>query len=103
MPDPGVGRFPQEAGLVEIPEQVATEDPLRQRRVPRPDRQVNHTGVRELFGDLKPGVASTNHQHWTIGKVLRRPVLGAVDLEYILTEVAGDRRHARDLKRSRSR
>ena len=86
--------------LLEIPEQVATENPLRERRLPRPDRQVNLSGGGELFGELKASVAATNDQHRAIGKFRRRPVPGAVDLEDVLTEVVGDRRHERHLERS---
>src|SRR5438105_4394927 len=75
--DPSVSRLADQAGLVEIPEQVATENPLRERRLPRPDRQVNLAGRGELLGDLKAGVASTDHQHRTVGKIPRRPVPGA--------------------------
>ena len=98
--DPRVCRLAHRPGLLEIPEQVATENPLRERRLPRPDRQVNLTGGGELFGDLKTSVAATNDQHRTIGKVPRRPIPGAMELEDVLTELVGDRRHERHLERS---
>src|SRR5207237_1766537 len=77
-----------------------TENPLRNRRLPRPDRQVNLPGGRQLFGDLKAGVASTDDQHRTIGNVTRGPVLGAVELVDVITKALGDRRNERLLERS---
>src|SRR6185437_633986 len=72
--EPRLGRLAHRPDLLEIPEQVATENPLRQRRLPRPDRQMNLSRGRELFGDLKTGIASTDDQHWTVGKIPWRPV-----------------------------
>src|SRR5207237_4311358 len=98
--DPRVGRLAHRPDLLEIPEQVATENPLRKRRLPRPDRQVNLSGGGELFGDLKAGVASADDQRRTVGKVSRRPVPCAVELEDVLSEAVRDRRHVRDLERA---
>ena len=56
------------AGL-EIAEQVAAEQPLRQRRLPRADGEVHLVRRRELLGDLVAGVAAAHHQHGPAGNV----------------------------------
>ena len=49
--------------LGQPPEQVAAEDPLGQRRLPRADGEVHRVRRRELLGDLKAGVAAADHEH----------------------------------------
>ena len=56
---------------VEVPEQVAAEDALRQRRLARSDRQVDLARARQLLGDLEAGVAAADHEHRPFGRVAR--------------------------------
>src|SRR5919109_3192319 len=58
--DPGVDRFLDQARLRQPPEEVASEEPLRQRLLPRADGEVNLVGRGELLRDLVAGVTSAD-------------------------------------------
>src|SRR6187200_2032752 len=61
-------------GLVEVPEQVAAEDALRQGRLARSDREMRLVRSGELLGDLVARVTPADDQHGTFGKRVRGPV-----------------------------
>ena len=75
-----------EAGGLQEAEQIAAEDPLRQRHLARPDGEVHLAGGGELLGNLEAGVAAANHEH-PAGHVGRRAVVGAVELHHVAGEV----------------
>ena len=51
--------------------------------------------ARELFGDLEAGVAAADDEHRPGGHVVRRAVLGAVELHDVRVQLRGDRRASR--------
>jgi hypothetical protein len=55
-------------------------------------------GRGELPRDLKAGVTPADDENRSLGDIARAPVAGAVCLEQVRRELAGERRHARDLK-----
>ena len=101
LTQPRLDRHAHEAAGFEIAEQVAAEQPLRQRGLPRADGEMHLVGRRELFGDLVAGVAAAHHQHGPAGNVGRPAVVGAVHLDDARVELLGDGRHPRRLKRPR--
>src|SRR5215212_1800776 len=98
--DPGVPCLADESGLVEVPEQVAAEEALRERLLRRTDRDMHLARGGKLLGDLVVGVAATNHEHSPLWNLLRRAVGGAVHLDDLGTEALGDRWHEPRLERS---
>ena len=95
-----VGAVDDDVLLLEAVGDTATEDPLRERRLARPDRQVDLVRGRELLGELEAGVAAADDQDRSPSDVLRRSVRAAVDLCHLRIEALGERGHERDLKRS---
>jgi hypothetical protein len=80
-------------------EQVAPEQPLRQRGLARADGKVHGVRRRQLLGDLKAGVAATDHEDRAVGHAARAAIGGAVHLEQRRVQLVGERRHARDVER----
>ena len=89
-----------QAERFQVPEQVLAGDALGQRRLAGADRQVHLVRARELFGDLKAGVAAAHHEHRAGRHLIGPAVLGAVKLDDPAVQWLGDRRHAGDLERS---
>ena len=100
LPDPRLRRLADQPRSFEVPEQVAAEDALGQRRLTRADRQMHLVRARELRRDLKAGVATAGDEDRARGDGLRRPVRGAVELSHLGVEAVGDDRRERDLKRA---
>ena len=100
-PDPAVDRLPDQARLRQPPEQVAAEDPLRQRRLTRADREVDLVRRRELLRDLVARVPAADHGDRSRRDVARPHVAGAVRLEHLGREPVRESRHVRHLERSR--
>ena len=96
-----VARLLQHAELRQPPEEVAAEDPLRKRLLPRPDREVHAVGRRELLRDLVAGVAAAHDEHDLAGDVAGAAIAGAVQLLNARAERVGDGRDARDLEGTR--
>ena len=70
--EPRGHRRPHQPSGVEVVEEVAAEEPLRQRGLARADRQVHlPAGVGELLGDLVAGVAAADDQRGPLGDLLR--------------------------------
>ena len=80
-------------------EQVAPEQPLRQRSLARADGKVHGVRRRQLLGDLKAGVAAADHEDRAVGHAARAAIGGAVRLEQRRVQLVGQRRHARDVER----
>src|SRR5215207_7565699 len=59
---------------VEVPEQVASENPLRQWRLPGSNRQVCLPRGGQLLRNLKAGVAAAHHEDTPIGYRQGRPI-----------------------------
>ena len=91
-PEPRVDRLREQAELRQPPEEVAAEQPLRQRRLPGADREMHLVGRGELLRDLEAGVAAADHEHAALGDVRRAAVAGAVRLEHLAGEASGERR-----------
>ena len=88
------------APAVEVPEQVAPEDPLRQRRLARADRQVHLARSGQLLRDLEARVAAADDEDAPVRYGLRRAVGRAVHLHDALVSSLGDRRDERQLERA---
>ena len=56
-------RLADQARRLQVPEQIAAENSLGQRRLARPDRQMDLVTARKLLGDLKTRVAATDDEH----------------------------------------
>src|ERR671914_1182878 len=95
-----------------VPSPKATVDPAAstalpwsrtpwRRRMARSDRQVDLARGRQLLGDLEAGVATAHDEHAPARNGVRRPVLGAVQLENGGIEALRDRRDERHLERPR--
>jgi hypothetical protein len=89
-----------QTGGFEVAEQVAAKDALRQRRLARADRKMHLVRAAELLGDLKAGVAATDHEHRPARNILRRAVVAAVELDDVRVQALSQRGHARDLERA---
>src|SRR5581483_6987380 len=99
-PEPRLDRLRHQSRLRQPPEEVAAEEPLRQRCLARPDRELDAMGRGELLRDLEAGVTAADDENRSLRDVARAPVGGAVRLEEVRRERAGERRYARDLKRA---
>ena len=65
-----IDAYPEQTELRQPPEQVAAEQALRERRLPRADRKGDRVRGRELFRDLETGVSATDDENATVGYVL---------------------------------
>ena len=97
--DPRLDRLVEHAHLRQPPEEVAAEQPLRQRRLSRPDRQVDGMRPRQLLRDLVAGVASADDHDRSRGNLARPAVPGAVRLEDLRRQVTREARDVRHLER----
>ncbi|HWT24205.1 MAG TPA: hypothetical protein VN213_11935 [Solirubrobacteraceae bacterium] len=79
--DARAGADAHEPGGLEEPEQVAPEDPLRRRRLPRPDREAQLARAGELVGDLEARVAAADDEPAPGREVARLAVGGAAELD----------------------
>ena len=96
--EPRVDGLREQPELRQPPEEVAAEQALRQRRLARADREVNLAAAGQLLRDLEAGVAAAHDEHASFGQVRRSPVAGAVRLEDLGCEAAGEGRHDRRLE-----
>src|SRR5215213_3535470 len=92
LADPRVLRLADQARLVEVPEEVTTEDPLGKRLLGCPDRDVCLPRGGELFGDLVAGVATAYDKHPALTDLARRAIRGAVQLGHLGPQPLGNRR-----------
>src|SRR3954451_20789686 len=97
-PEPRLDRLVKQPRLRQPPKEVAAEEPLRQRCLARPDRELDAMGRGELRRDLKAGVTAADDENRSLRDVARAPVDGAVCLEHVWRELAGEGWHARNLK-----
>jgi hypothetical protein len=94
-----IGADLHEPDLGQPPEKVLAEQALRQRRNSLAHGEVHFPGRGEFLGDLEAGVSSSDHEHVvTLGQLSRVSVVGAVDLEDGLIQVASGRRDERNLE-----
>ena len=98
-PEPRVDALVEQAQPRQPREQVASEQPLRQRGLPRADGKVHGVRRRQLLGDLKAGVAAADDEDRAAGHAARAAIGGAVRLEQRRVQLVGQRRHARDVER----
>ena len=62
---------------------------------------MNLAAAGQLFRDLEAGVAAAHDEHASLGQIRGSPVAGAVRLEDLGREAAGEGRHDRRLERPR--
>ena len=60
-----------QAQALQVAEEVAAEDALRQRRLAGADGQVHLARAHQLLGDLVAGVAAADDDHRTVGQLRR--------------------------------
>jgi hypothetical protein len=72
---------------------------LRERRLARPDGEVDGVRRRQFLGDLKARIAAADHEHGAPGHAARAAVGGAVRLEQRRVQLVGKRRHIGHVKR----
>ncbi len=86
--------------LRQPPEDVAAEEPLRQGRLARPNRELNGVARRQFFCDLEAGVTPADDQDAAVGDVARPAVARAVHLEDLGRELPGNWGRARLVERA---
>jgi hypothetical protein len=96
----GVADLAHQAGGDEEGEEVATEQPLRQRRLTAADGEVDLVSGHQLLGDLVAGVAAADDQDGTTGDRPGIAVGAAVQLRDARVELVGERGRARRLERA---
>src|SRR5207244_7597131 len=79
--DTGVDGLREQRELRQPPEEVAAEQPLRQRGLAGADREVNLTAAGQLLRDLEAGVAPAHYEHAAFGQIRGAPVADAVRLD----------------------
>src|SRR5829696_4103396 len=99
-PEPRLHRLAHQARCLEVAKQVAAQDALRQRGLARADREMDLARSHELLGDLKPRVATADHEHPSRREPVRVAVLAAVELDDLRVQPARDRRDHRNLERA---
>src|SRR5439155_1330792 len=62
-PEPRLDRLVKQPRLRQPPKEVAAEEPLRQRCLARPDRELDAMGRGELRRDLKAGVTAADDEN----------------------------------------
>src|SRR5439155_27253485 len=96
--DTGVDGLREQRELRQPPEEVAAEQPLRQRGLAGADREVNLTAAGQLLRDLEAGVAPAHYEHAAFGQIRGAPVADAVRLDDLSREGTGEGRHVRRLE-----
>src|SRR5439155_7228782 len=89
-PEPRLDRLRQQPRLRQPPEEVAAEEPLRQRHLARTNRKMHSTGRGELLCDLEAGVTAADDENRSLGNIARAPVARAVCLEHARRELAAE-------------
>src|SRR5581483_4218525 len=82
------------------PEEVAAGEALRQRCLPRADRENDLVGAGELLGELKTSVPAADDEDCALGNIGRPPISRAVRLPDLGAEVLGKGRNAWLLERA---
>ena len=98
--DARLDRLVDEPRFRQPPEEIASEQPLRQRCLPRPNGEVHGPRRGQLHGDLEPCVAAADDHDRPFGNVARTPVARAVHLDDVRRKVGSECRHVRGLKRA---
>src|SRR5262249_23847314 len=88
--DTRLDRLVEDACLRQPPEQVASEQALRQRRLARTDREHDLVCRRQLLRDLETGVPATHHEHGFRRHAVRAAVAGRMRLKDTGSELIGE-------------